>query len=109
MIADLKSDIYQKFGYITTIEPEIPATLSIQEQVKAVVRQKISELDKNLIVADNTRVNEGTNRPQAVIYILVPLAYSKREHKIYQEVRNKLEGHDFSYTVKLLAGNIRNR
>lgn len=109
LIADLKSDIYQKFGYITTIEPEIPAAPAIQEQVREIVCRKLGELDGNLIMAENTRVNKGVDRPQAVIYIFVPFSYGKREHEVYREVRNALEGQDFSYTVKLLAGNIRNR
>lgn len=71
LIADLKSDIYQKFGYITTIEPEIPAAPVIQEQVKEVVCRK---LDGNLIMAENTRVNKGIDRLQAVIYIFAPFS-----------------------------------
>lgn len=107
LIADLKSDIYKEFGYVATIEPEVPANLSEQNRIKEIVCQKIKEIDENLIVADSTRINEGAARPQAVLYITIPFEYSKQERKIYQEVQKKLEGESFSYTTKLVVGRSR--
>ena len=104
LVADLKSAVYQKFGYITTIEPEIPASPKVQEQVMEIVRHKISGIDRNLTVAENTRVNEGADRPQAIICILVPFSYSSHEQEIFQQVQASLKDQNFSYTVKLLAG-----
>lgn len=104
LIADLKSDIYKEFGYVATIEPEVPASPSEQNRIKEIVCRKIKEIDENLIVADSTRINEGATRPQAVLYIAIPFECSKQERKIYQEVQKKLEGESFSYTIKLMAG-----
>ncbi|MGN1136206.1 MAG: hypothetical protein ACI4SF_08315, partial [Oscillospiraceae bacterium] len=104
LIADLKSDIYKEFGYVATIEPEVPASLSEQNRIKKIVCRKIKEIDDNLIVSDSTRINEGATRPQVVLYIAIPFEYSKQERKIYQEVQKKLEGESFSYTTKLMAG-----
>lgn len=104
LIADLKSDIYKEFGYVATIEPEVPASLSEQNRIKEIVCRKIKEIDEDLIVADNTRINEGGARLQLVLYIKVPFKYSKQEGKIYQEIQKTLEGESFSYTIKLMAG-----
>lgn len=104
LIADLKSDIYKEFGYVATIEPEVPANLLEQNRIKEIVCQKIKEIDENLIVADNTRINEGTARPQVVLYITIPFQYSKQERELYQKIQKKLEGESFSYTAKLMAG-----
>lgn len=57
-----------------------------------------------MIVADSTRINEGVDRLQVVLYIIIPFKYSKQESKIYQEIQKKLEGESFSYTIKLMAG-----
>lgn len=104
LIADLKSDIYKEFGYVATIEPEVPANLLEQNRIKEIVCRKIKEIDENLIVADNTRINEGTARPQVVLYITIPFQYSKQERELYQKIQKKLEGESFSYTAKLMAG-----
>lgn len=104
LVADLKSDIYKEFGYVATIEPEVPASLSEQNRIKEIICRKIKEIDEKLIVADSTRINEGATRPQAVLYITIPFEYSKQERKIYQEVQKKLEGESFSYTTKLMVG-----
>ena len=69
-----------------------------------IVRHKISGIDRNLTVAENTRVNEGADRPQAIICILVPFSYSSHEQEIFQQVQASLKDQNFSYTVKLLAG-----
>ncbi|MGN1166690.1 MAG: cation diffusion facilitator family transporter, partial [Lachnospiraceae bacterium] len=104
LIADLKSDIYKEFGYVATIEPEVPVSLSEQYRITEIVRRKVKEIDENLVVADNIRINEGASRPQVVLYITIPFEYSKQERKIYQEIQKKLEGELFSYTVKLMVG-----
>ncbi|MGN1018814.1 MAG: cation diffusion facilitator family transporter [Aristaeellaceae bacterium] len=104
MIADLKSDIYREFGYVATIEPEVPASSSEQERIKETVCRKIREIDEHLIVSDSTRVNEGAVRPQVVLSIAIPFKYSRQERTIYQEVQKKLEGEAFSYTARLTAG-----
>lgn len=97
----------REFGYVAAIEPEIPASQSEQNRIKEIVCRKIKEIDVNLIVADNTRINEGATRPQVVLYITIPFEYSKQERKIYQEVQKQLEGESFSYITKLIAGRSR--
>ncbi|MGN0740421.1 MAG: cation diffusion facilitator family transporter [Treponema sp.] len=104
LITDLKSDIYKEFGYVATIEPEVPASPSEQNRIMKIVCQKIQGIDKNLIVADSTRINKGTDRLQVVLYVKMPFGYCKQESRIYQEIRNALERKKFSYTVKLMAG-----
>lgn len=109
LIADLKSDIYREFGYIATIEPEIPAEQSQQNRIREIVQRKIKEIDEKLNVADTTRINEGVTGPQAVLYITIPFAYSRQEKELYQEIQKRLTGEAFSYTVKLMAGRSRKR
>lgn len=57
-----------------------------------------------MIVADSTRINEGIDRLQVVLYVKIPFKYSEQECKIYQEIQKTLDGESFSYTVKLMAG-----
>lgn len=109
LIADLKSDIYREFGYIATIEPEIPASQPEQKRIREIVQRKIKEIDERLNVADTTRINEGVTGPQVVLYITIPFGYSRQERKLYQEIQKKLESEAFSYTVKLMAGRSRKR
>ncbi|MGN0185318.1 MAG: cation diffusion facilitator family transporter [Aristaeellaceae bacterium] len=102
-IADLKSDIYHEFGYVATIEPEVPVSPSEQERIRETVRRKLGQIDEKLALADGTRVNAGSDEPQAVLCITIPFGYSKREQQLYQEIRKQLEGEDFSCSVKLMV------
>lgn len=102
-IADLKSDIYAQFGYVATIEPEVPENPAEQARVMEIICRRIAEIDEHLAVSDRTRVNKGASRPQVVLTIVIPFEYSKREKQLYREIHEKLADVDFSYTIKLMA------
>lgn len=104
LTADLKSNIYKTFGYVATIQPEVPANKSEQIRIKEELSRKIQEVDRHLIVDERTRINEGMTELQVDLHVTIPFSYSKKEREIYQVIRNKLDNEPFSYTIKLTAG-----
>lgn len=103
LIADLKSDIYKRFGYVATIQAECPVTLAKEAEINRAVHRIVKEVDERLMIDNETRINAGLSKPQIVLHIKIPFKYSRQEREILHRLQEKLEKEPFSFTIKLMA------
>lgn len=103
-VSDLKSAIYKEFGYIATIQPEIPLEQLQEKAIRETIQKKLREIDDKLQLADSTRMSEGKDMPQAVLHIRIPFEYNQRERELYQKIEETLKNESFSYSAKLFVG-----